>query len=46
MTAPSQDIPAKTTSFLKNSVAFAGLVTAPEKTPALRPFEIFRLYPF
>ena len=44
--APSQGILAKTASFLKNSVASAGLVIAPEKNPALRTLEIFRLYPF
>ena len=44
--APSQDILAKTASFLKNSVASDGLVIAPEKNPAFRTLEIFRLYPF
>ena len=44
--APSQDILAKTASFLKSSVASAELVIAPEKNPALRTLEIFRLYPF
>ena len=46
ITVPSQDILVKTASFLKNSVASAGLVIAPEKNPALRTLEIFRLYPF
>ena len=44
--APSQDILAKTASFLRSSVASAGVVIAPEKNPAFRTLEIFRLYPF
>ena len=43
---PSQDILAKTVYFHKNSVASAGLVNAPEKYPAFRTLEIFRLYSF
>ena len=44
--ASSEDILAKTASFLKNSVASAGLVIAPEKYPAFRTLEIFRIYSF
>ena len=44
--APSQDILTKSTSFLKKSVASAELVIAPEKNPAFRALEIFKLYPF
>ena len=44
--APSQDILSKTASFLRSSVASAGVVIAPEKNPAFRTLEIFRLYPF
>ena len=44
--APLQDTLAKTASFLRSSVASAGVVIAPEKNPAFRTLEIFRLYPF
>ena len=44
--APSQDILAKTASFLRNSMTSSGLVIAPEKYPAFRTLEIFRLYSF
>ena len=37
--APSQDILAKTVSFLKNSVASAGLVIAPEKIQHSEPWK-------
>ena len=46
ITASSQDTLAKTASFLRSSVTSAGLVVAPEKNPAFRTLEIFRLYPF
>ena len=37
--APSQDILVKTASFLKNSVASAGLVIAPEKIQHSEPWK-------
>ena len=37
--APSQDILAKTASFLRNSVASAGLVIAPEKIQHSEPWK-------
>ena len=37
--APSQDILAKTASFLRNSVASAGLIIAPEKIQHSEPWK-------